>query len=404
MEQDNRILFFQNMVSCCHNLYLWCYDCAFHLISTNCPEPEAIQNLFLISSQQSDFYSEIAKSDTPLLLASQKDMIWLAIPLLEDGELIRTYILGPLFTDDISAKDIGAQLAQHGMTPALQKKVMEFLHSLPIVAWNRMLEYGIMLFYCINERKIGVSDLRFCKTNHAGPHKSNFEQPNVHGTYQVEQEMLRMVREGDLNLHAHINKMSVTGNMGKLSNGDTLRQMKNAVLVCTTLISRAAIEGGLSPELSFTLTDRYFQSVEACTTISDLSQITYTMQEDFVQRVHRCRYAKLSQPIQTCCDYIALHLEEEISISLLARQTGYSEYYLSKKFKKEMGCTPAEYIRKTRLERAAFLLRATQEDIQDISGRLLFGTHSYFSDSFKKQYGVSPSEYRNNKKEGESSL
>lgn len=398
MELESRLDLFQNMVGSCHDLYLWTYDCAMHLISSNCPEQETIHNLFATACQQSAFHSQIVEAETPLLLTSEMDMMWMTIPLMEAGELIRVYVLGPFFMDDISTKNIKAQLSQHGMTPVLQETVVAFLRRLPIISWSRILEYGIMLYYCITESRIDASDLRYCKTSNATFHSTEVETPEVHGTYQAEQEMLRMVREGDLNLKAHIDKMSVTGNIGKLSNGDTLRQMKNTVLVCTTLFSRAAIEGGLSPELSLTLTDRYFQAVEACATISELTQITYTMQGDFVQRVHRCRTEKLSRPIQICCDYISLHLEEEISISELASQTGYAEYYLSKKFKKETGSTPAEYIRQKRLERAAFLLRSTQEDVQNISDRLLFGSHSYFSDSFKKQYGVSPSEYRNDNK------
>lgn len=396
MELDARINLFRNMVGCCHDLYVWTYDCAMHLISTNCPTPDAIQNLFMTACQKGLFQDEIVTSEKPLLLTNEINMVWLAVPRIEHGELIRVYVLGPCFMDDVSPQNIQSQLVAQGLTKQLRDQVMQFLSKLPIISWNRVQEYGIMLYYCINEMRIDTSDLRFSKVSQKSSANSPTEPAHVHGTYQAEQEMLRMVREGDLNLTSHINRMAVTGNMGKLSNGDSLRQIKNTVFVCITLFSRAAIEGGLSPELSLTLTDHYFQSIEACNTISEITEITRIMQSDFVQRVHRCRTEKMSKPVRTCCDYISLHLEEEISLSDLAKQTGYADYYISKKFKKETGKTPADYIRQKRLERAAFLLRTTQEDIQDISDRLLFGTHSYFSDSFKKQFGVSPSEYRAN--------
>lgn len=194
-----------------------------------------------------------------------------------------------------------------------------------------------------------------------------------------------------------MNRMSVTGHLRKLSNGDPLRQMKNAVLVCITLFSRAAIEGGLSPEVSYSLTDRYFQSVEACTTISDLAEIAHTMQADFIQRVHRCRTSHLSQPVQACCEYISIHLEDKLALEQLAQQVGYTEYYLSKKFKREVGLTPSEYIRNARLERAALLLRSTQKDVQEISERLQFCSQSYFADQFRRLFGLTPTEYRQQK-------
>lgn len=403
MELNERLQLFHEMLSCCHNLYLWDYDCALHLISTNCPERETMHNLFTLAVNQSDFSQQVSCSDTPILLTGDTRIMWVAVPQFEHGEMIRVHALGPFFMDDTSAKAIRSQLSAMGITAALCAKVADFLDALPIISWSRIQEYTMMLYFMINRRKTDISELRYCNTSKVTPgsasgyqsaHEDAFE---VHGTYQAEQEMLRMVREGDLHLTTHLERMSWIGNMGKLSNGDSMRQMKNMTLVCTILFSRAAIEGGLSPELSLTLTDRYFQAVEASRNLSELTEITRGMQADFVQRVHRCRNAQLSRPIQMCCDSISLHLEEEIKISELAQQTGYTEYYLSKKFKKETGMILADYIRQKRLDQAAILLRNSQEEIQEIGSRLMFGTHSYFSECFKKQFGMTPSEYRDNK-------
>lgn len=93
-------------------------------------------------------------------------------------------------------------------------------------------------------------------------------------------------------------------------------------------------------------------------------------------------------------NYIDLHIEDEITLKTLADLSSYSEYYISKRFKKETGITPAEYIRRRRLERAKFLLRTTRMDVQQISERLRFGSHSYFADLFRREFGVSPTQWR----------
>ena len=269
------------------------------------------------------------------------------------------------------------------------------MRKLPIISLNRIFEYAVMLHFCVTGEKITISDLRYYEnTQQSAGLYIQREMPDAHGTYEGEQEMLRMVREGDLNYQAHMDKLSVTGHLGKLSNGNPLRQMKNTVLVCITLFSRAAIEGGLTPEVSYTLTDYYFQSVEACSAITDLVEIAHTMQADFIGRVHRCRTGNLSRPIRDCCEYISLHLEDKLTLAALAQQTGYTENYLSKKFKREMNLTPIEYIRKELLERAALLLGTTHENVQDISERLQFCSQSYFADHFRRLFGCSPTEYR----------
>ena len=177
-----------------------------------------------------------------------------------------------------------------------------------------------------------------------------------------------------------------------------MRQLKNSLSICITLFSRAAIEGGLSPEIALTLSDHYFQSTEACTSISELMEVSHTLQANFIQRVHRCRQnSSISKPIITCMDYINLHLEDELSIEALAGMFGYSEYYLSKKFKKETGKSVKEFIRIQRLERAKMLLKNDHYTILEISERLKFCAPSYFSDAFRKEYGISPTEYRESK-------
>lgn len=395
METETRLSLFRDMISCCHNLYLWTYDSAFHLITSNCPEQTIIDNLFVMNRSRDDFIRQIAEQDTPVIYTNEMGLMWVMTPYFLDNELLRFYILGPFFVDDIPPKSLEAQLNKHNLSVPLRQEFMLFLHKLPVISLSRIFEYAIMLYFCITEKKITVSALRY----HENTRKINGEfiqreSMDAHGTYKGEQEMLRMVREGDLNYQSHMNKMSITGHLGKLSNGDPLRQMKNAVLVCITLFSRAAIEGGLTPEVSYTLTDHYFQSVEACTAITDLVEITHTMQDDFIQRVHRCRTSSLSQPVRACCEYISLHLEDRLSLSMLARQTGYTENYLSKKFKRETSLTPNEYIRRQRLEQAAFLLRTTQDDVQNISERLQFCSQSYFADHFRRYFGVTPTEYR----------
>lgn len=161
--------------------------------------------------------------------------------------------MGPFFTSDYPLKDIKAQLDQKQFSVRITRKFIAFLKELPIISITRIFEYAVMFSYCITGEKISVSDLHYQSSV-----KKSFEHPlenkdlESHGTYEAEQEMLRMVREGDLNYKEHMSKISMTGRIGKLSNEDSVRQLKNTVLVCVILFSRAAIEGGLSPEIAYT--------------------------------------------------------------------------------------------------------------------------------------------------------
>ncbi len=73
---------------------------------------------------------------------------------------------------------------------------------------------------------------------------------------------------------------------------------------------------------------------------------------------------------------------------------GYSTYYFSKKFNKEMGIKVTDYIKQVRIDQAKIALITTKRSIQDISDSLQFGTRNYFSKVFREIVGVTPAAYR----------
>ena len=97
---------------------------------------------------------------------------------------------------------------------------------------------------------------------------------------------------------------------------------------------------------------------------------------------------------QLCRDYIEMHAEDELSLSILAKYVGYSEYHLSRKFKQEMGVSIGSYIRYARVERAKYLLTNTKFSISQIASDLHFCSGSHFSSAFLDVTGKKPQEYR----------
>jgi AraC-like DNA-binding protein len=393
---ESKIELFRQMLSCCHMLLLAEYDAQLHRIGPSTEEETTANELFQLSRAGLLLERFLSADRTPVLFTNRVNMMWLCCPEFAGEEPLRVYVLGPFFLDDYSSFAIDSGLAGAGASAALRQSAAKLVRKLPILSWARVQEYALMLHYLITGEKIRQSALRFFGSGELSPvNEKDVPVTDTHGTYLAEQEMLRMVREGDLELVRHIDRMAVTGTMGQLAQtGDALRQMKNAVQVSVTLFSRAAIEGGLSPETAYTLCDRYFQNVEAAKSLSELTGVATTMHRDFVERVHAVRTQKLSREIEAACSYIERHLEEELSIASLASYAGYMEYYFSKKFKRELGLTPAEYIRKKRLEKAALLLRSSDLDAQQIATRLQFCSQSYFTDCFRKEFGVSPTKYR----------
>lgn len=390
------IEFLTECLSCLHEVFLWQYDKDGLPVSTTCPDSTWLNDPRL--EKQGELFRQYAELHSrPSLITGAYSTMWLIASEKKDGIPEVIYAVGPFFTDSFPKEQIRKQLEEEHMPIRTAEKLMNQLNRLSVISFYRVLEYAIMIHYAVTGEKIDFFELHYDSqpAEFKGEHTDDSTQ--FHGTYEAEKELMRMVRNGDMNVLNYLKRVSSVNNVGKLAsdNSEPLRQLKNTVLVGITLFSRAAIEGGLYPDTALTLTDHYFQAVEAADSFQEISNITMTMQHDFVGRVHKIRNtSKHSRPVQMLIDYIYLHLEDELSIAGMADIAGYTDYYLSKKFRKETGMTIKEFIRNARLEKAQSYLQDPAMTVREVSERLRFTSQSYFIDCFRKKYGITPGEYQ----------
>ena len=93
--------------------------------------------------------------------------------------------------------------------------------------------------------------------------------------------------------------------------------------------------------------------------------------------------------------YIEDNYSEKISLYDIAQIAHMSEKYFSRFFKDNFGITFVDYVNRVRLERAATLLKTTDDSVTDVAMQVGYGNISYFIRSFKKSFGVSPHKFRN---------
>lgn len=95
-------------------------------------------------------------------------------------------------------------------------------------------------------------------------------------------------------------------------------------------------------------------------------------------------------------DCICRKEHEALSLQALSQNAGYSEYYLSRKFREISGLSFRDYLRFRRLAFALKEIRDTDRSILDIAVDYGFSSNEAFTRSFRELYGISPSEYRRN--------
>jgi AraC family transcriptional regulator len=100
-------------------------------------------------------------------------------------------------------------------------------------------------------------------------------------------------------------------------------------------------------------------------------------------------------PIQIAVQFIETHYKQKLTLELLASQVNLSVYHFARRFKKEIGYAPYEYLLKMRIGQAKILLKRTVMPIKEVAYESGFSNESSFVFCFHKNVGITPAQFRN---------
>lgn len=99
--------------------------------------------------------------------------------------------------------------------------------------------------------------------------------------------------------------------------------------------------------------------------------------------------------------YIDMHYpENELSLSVLAREARTSEAYVSYFFKEQTGLNFSDYLENIRMQEAKRLLLGSSKPVSEIAGAVGYLSLNTFSRAFKRANGISATEFRRNHEPG----
>lgn len=214
-----------------------------------------------------------------------------------------------------------------------------------------------------------------------------------HNPYDHEQRKLSSIEKGDIGKLRNCQKEKFEGQLGRVASDD-LRNAKNMAIIVITLASRAAIRGGLNPELAFTMADNYICEIENYVDERIIRKKIGEYEEEFARQVsllkktlHKNRY------VENAKDYIYKHLHN-VKMFEVYEAVGVNGDYLCRLFKQYEGCSLEIYIRRERIRQAKELLQYSNYKLQEISEYLSFSNQSFFTKCFKEETGMTPKEVR----------
>jgi AraC family transcriptional regulator len=100
--------------------------------------------------------------------------------------------------------------------------------------------------------------------------------------------------------------------------------------------------------------------------------------------------------ISQVTDFVLAHINQDLSLSALAQQIGFSPYHFARLFRRATGESPHQFVLSQRIERAKQLLREADLPLAHIALVSGFANQSHLTQAFKRYLGLTPADYREN--------
>ena len=393
------------------NLATWLFLGQGEMFFSTCVHEKEFLSFLKLGKCLDFLYESKEEWDRPVILSDPLGMVWLAenAYVENEGETVQTeqtqkgrllIVIGPLFLGHTSVKHIEESLRSSSYSVHMRREMMRTLAEVPVISMSAVNQYAKIMHYTLTSQRIQTSDFIF--QNEATrlltmgeESEDSVQYQSLERVVQDEKLILQAVKDGNLDYRQIMEQGSNYQPEMPSNTGDVLRDGKNSVLIFTALCSRAAIEGGLAVKTAKEMEMRYISETERCETVTKLKSLKNMMLDDFVHKVRESKEnPMISKTTQECCDYIRTNVLRPLTVEEIAKEMGYTTYYFTKKFYKEMGIKVTDYIKQARIEYAKIALLTTKKSIQEISDSLQFGTRNYFSKVFHEIVGMTPAAYR----------
>lgn len=322
------------------------------------------------------------------------------------------FVIGPVSTLHYDHHTFHHMYRDYVILESNRNEFCSFFQQIPNITYVDFFYDLLLIFYMINRREISLSSYFDAMKESSGQDEhilhsmqakaiyqsKESEQPN--NSYALESSILSYIKTGDINgIKQFIS--NVPPYQAGIVAVNNLRLQKNYFISTLTLVTRAAIEGGMPKDAAYQLSDLYISQVETLDTIADVNALFMQGLNDFVAQVNEVRQSirtletgDNSLLIRNCMDYIHQNTNKKISVQDVANALGYNRSYVSAVFSKELGFHLGDYIYRCKLEEGKSLLTYTDKSISEISTYLCFSSQSHFQMRFRKTFGITPAAYR----------
>jgi len=353
----------------------------------------------LVHRDASTYAAEIGES---YIFQCHANLNHIVFPLIKNGICLGSVLAGPFLMDNPDALLVSELSSRYEMSGEALLELYEEAAHIPVLAPPVVTQASKLIYYLFsalpldegkqladNKQKYLQQSLIFDSLQR---YKTGAALPSLSYSYEKENELISKVRVGNVaGAKAILNDL-----LGYVlfSEGNSLDAIKTRAIELSTLLSRAAIEGGAATDTILKMNNMFLKSLQEVTTQEALC---YKLQEiviTFTESLFSTTPASNSEVMKKALSYISKNFALPMTLEDVAKEVHLNPSYFSSIFKKSCGSSFKEYLNLVRIEESKRLLSNTDYSIIDIAIAVGFEDQSYFSKVFKKYTGLTPTSYR----------
>ncbi|MGN0167306.1 MAG: helix-turn-helix domain-containing protein [Acetatifactor sp.] len=306
--------------------------------------------------------------------------------------------VGPFADGNISAAFIQQLVHDQNLTPVQSLMVKKFYEILPVSDVNditlmvlHLLSAFIPEYHNVSPEYISYSEMTHKITpNHDAFRRFTSTSAEYYAKYL--NEFLDTLITGDYAKTSDKLKIFLDANgTTKLA---SLHSLKRKIHELNTFCKEKLLTTSIHPYYPLYLSDSFASQIDSCSRYDQLSALPYKMARKYCMLIKNYSHQEYSFLVRSLISYIDQHIEEPLTLSVLAKHFQKNASFLSGQFSKETGESITDYIHRAKMQAAVQYFNTTDLSVTEVASILSIHNFGYFSKLFRREIGINPREYK----------
>jgi len=307
-----------------------------------------------------------------------------------------TISIGPFRSDSISLEDFLKTLKTMPFPPHFYSIIKNYYESLPSVSLQNIVNTAsyIINSYLPKEEQLSSIHIDFTNDYDICSESTTITESvlDEYNAKELLKHYLNAMLNGDV--EDAQKKLKLFLKESHLLSPEDIPSCKRNLQILIDYCQMALLHTHIQPVEPAKLYNSLFHKLENLHTRDALLKMPYEICYKYCMLCKNTSFPEYSKTINEVINYIHSHLEEPLSLALIAEHFHKNASTLSASFSQNTGISLSNYIQQAKIEKACEYFKSTTLSVSEVALAVGFQDFAYFSRIFKKHTGCAPKKYR----------